>query len=148
MGYTVKTMAEKANLSPHVLRYYEKEGLLPHVKRTKGGNRHYSDGDLEWLGLVCCLKNTGMSIKQIREFVNLRLQGPETLKARCDMLLAHKEEVEKHIEEMNRHLEKVTHKIEHFTKQYEEYSSGEAHGQEAMRTWGQTPSVHKKKSIE
>jgi DNA-binding transcriptional MerR regulator len=133
MGYSVKAMAEKVNLSPHVLRYYEKEGLLPHVKRTKGGIRHYSDEDLEWLGLICCLKNTGMSIKQIRDFVNLSIQGPETLKARCEMLIAHKREVEEHIEEMKRHLEKVSHKITYFTRKYEEYSSDEGYSREAMQ---------------
>jgi DNA-binding transcriptional MerR regulator len=123
MGYTVKTAAEKANLSPNTLRYYEKEGLLPRIHRTKNGIRHYSDEDMEWLGLICCLKNTGMSIKQIRDFVNLSTQGPETLKDRCEMLIAHKREVEEHIGEMNRHLDKVTHKIAYFTKQYEEYVS-------------------------
>lgn len=121
MGYTVKMVAEKTHLSPHVLRYYEKEGLLPHIERTKSGIRHYSDDDLEWLGLVCCLKNTGMSIKEIRDFVNLSSQGPETLKERCDMLRAHKKDVKHRIEEMNRHLEKVSCKIAYFTKQYEEY---------------------------
>ena len=123
MGYTVKMVSEKTQLSPHALRYYEKEGLLPHIQRTKSGIRHYSDEDLEWLGLICCLKNTGMSVKQIRDFVSLSLQGPETLKARCELLLAHRDEVERHIEEMNNHLEKVTHKIAFFTKQFEEYSA-------------------------
>ena len=121
MSYTVKIAAEKAQLSPNVLRYYEKEGLLPHIKRSKSGIRYYSDADLEWIGLVCCLKNTGMSIKQIRGFVELSLQGPETLKARCDMLNIHKKEVEAHIKEMNKHLEKVTHKIDYFTGKYEEF---------------------------
>lgn len=122
MEYSVKTVAQKTNLSPHVLRYYEKEGLLPHIARSKSGIRRYTDADLEWLGLICCLKNTGMTIKQIRDFVNLSQQGPETLKARCELLLAHKKEVEVHIEEMNRHLEKVSHKIAYYTEQYEAYS--------------------------
>jgi len=121
MGYTVGMMAEKSNIKPHVLRYYEKEGLLPHIGRTESGVRRYTDADLEWLGLICCLKNTGMSIKQIRDFVNLSLLGPDTLKKRCEMLLSHKKEVESHIEEMNRHLEKVSYKIAYFTRQYEEY---------------------------
>ena len=122
MGYTVKVAAERANLNPNTLRYYEKEGLLPHIERSKGGIRHYSDEDLEWLGLVCCLKNTGMSIKQIRDFVDLSLQGPETLKDRCHMLNAHKQEVEEHISRMNQHLDLVKCKIEYFTKKYEEYT--------------------------
>ena len=124
MRYTVKAAAEITKLSPNTLRYYEKEGLLPHIARSKSGIRQYSNEDLEWLGLVCCLKNTGMSIKQIRDFVELSLQGPETLKERCAMLTAHKKEVEEHIAEMNQHLEKVTHKINYFTKKYEEYTKG------------------------
>ena len=123
MGYTVKVMAEKTNLNPNTLRYYEKEGLLPNVKRTESGIRHYSDEDLEWLDLICCLKNTGMSIKQIRDFVDLSLQGPKTLGARCEMLAAHKQGVQAHIAEMNRHLEMVTHKIEYFTGRYDDYRS-------------------------
>lgn len=123
MGYTVKQVAEKTNLKPHVLRYYENEGLLPHVNRTKGGIRHYTDEDLEWLGLICCLKNTGMSIKQIRDFVNLSLQGPETLEARCEMLVRHKEDVIANIRQMENHLKTVTCKIAYFTKQYEDFKS-------------------------
>lgn len=121
MEYSVKAVAGKVNLSPHVLRYYEKEGLLPQIKRTKSGIRQYSDADLDWIGLICCLKNTGMSIKQIRDFVTLSQQGPETLQTRCEMLKNHKSGVERNIEEMNRHLAKVTHKIDYFTRQYEDY---------------------------
>lgn len=125
MGYTVGMVAKKMHLRPHVLRYYEKEGLLPHIGRTRSGIRHYSDADLDWLGLVCCLKNTGMSIKQIREFVNLSLDGPGTLGARCEILRAHKQDVEAHIEELKKHLAKVSHKIAYYTDQYEKTRLGE-----------------------
>ncbi len=121
MGYTVSQVAEKTNLAAHVLRYYEKEGLLPQVGRSKSGIRYYSEDDLEWLGLICCLKNTGMSIKQIKEFVDLSIEGDTTLKRRCEMLQEHKKNVETQIQDMYRHLKKVTHKIEHFTARYERY---------------------------
>lgn len=121
LDYTVKEISEKTSLKPYVLRYYEKEGLLPHVRRTKGGVRRYTDGDLEWIGLICCLKNTGMSIKQIREFVSLSLQGPKTLSRRCELLENHKRDVAANILQMRRHLEIVTCKIAYFTKQLEEY---------------------------
>ncbi|EPR09514.1 MerR family transcriptional regulator [Ruminiclostridium papyrosolvens] len=122
MDYSIKQVSEKTNLKAHVLRYYEREGLLPNVSRSESGIRRYSEEDLEWLGLICCLKNTGMSIKQIREFVALSAQGKGTLKQRCDLLIEHKKTVESQIEEMHNHLKKVTHKIEYFTSQYEEYS--------------------------
>jgi DNA-binding transcriptional MerR regulator len=105
-------------LPPHVLRYYENEGLLPSIARSPAGIRRYSEQDMEWLGLICCLKNTGMSIKQIKHFVALSLEGDSTLKQRCALLQEHKKEVENQIQEMQRYLQKVTHKIEYFTEQY------------------------------
>lgn len=131
MGYTIKQVAERTGLSAHVLRFYEKEGLLSNIARSKSGIRHYSNDDLEWLGLICCLKNTGMSLKQIKVFVDLSAEGKATLRQRCEMLAAHKTEVERQIEEMKKHLVKVTHKIEYFTGQYEEYLAEET-GQAAV----------------
>jgi DNA-binding transcriptional MerR regulator len=121
MNYTIKQVSERTKLKPHVLRYYEREGLLPFVGRSDSGIRRYSEDDLEWLGLICCLKNTGMTIKQIKDFVVLSIQGKETLKQRCDMLEEHKKDVEAQIAEMQKYLCKVEHKIKCFTEQYERY---------------------------
>jgi DNA-binding transcriptional MerR regulator len=122
LSYTIKQVSEKTSLPPHVLRYYENEGLLPGVGRSRSGIRRYSENDLEWLALICCLKNTGMSIKQIKNFVELSVKGEETLKQRCELLREHKRHVEDQIREMQKHLEKVTRKIDHFTRQYERYA--------------------------
>jgi DNA-binding transcriptional MerR regulator len=121
-SYTIKQVSEKTSLPPHVLRYYENEGLLPGVARSRNGIRRYSENDLEWLALICCLKNTGMSIKQIKNFVELSVKGEKTLKERCELLREHKRHVEEQIKEMQKHLEKVTWKIDHFTRQYETYA--------------------------
>ncbi|MDR2743068.1 MAG: MerR family transcriptional regulator [Treponema sp.] len=119
MFFTIKQVSEKTNLPPHVLRYYENEGLLPSVGRSRNGIRRYTEDDLEWLALIRCLKNTGMSIKQIKNFVELSVQGDGTLLERCGLLREHKTAVESQIAEMQKHLEKVTCKIEYFTRQYE-----------------------------
>ncbi len=121
MSYSIKQAAQMAQLMPHTLRYYEKEGLLPFVGRTKNGNRQFSDDDMEWLELICCLKSTGMPIREIREFVLLSMEGDHTLAARCDMLKAHKRSVERQMEEMRCHLEKVTCKINCYNKKYLSY---------------------------
>jgi DNA-binding transcriptional MerR regulator len=123
VAYTIKQVSEKISLAPHVLRYYEHEGLLPSVGRSRSGIRRYSEHDLEWLGLICCLKNTGMSIKQIKNFVELSMEGDKTLKQRCELLREHKKTVEDQIQEIQKHLQKVTHKIEKFTTQYKEYTA-------------------------
>ena len=123
MGYTIKQVSERTNLSEYVLRYYEKEGLLTDITRGENGFRVYTDEDLEALGLICCLKNTGMSIKQIREFVELSARGGETLRERCELLREHKHHVEEQMREMQRYLDKVSSKIACFTRQYEEYTA-------------------------
>lgn len=134
MTYSIKQVSDKTGLKPHVLRYYENEGLLPSIYRSESGIRRYTQDDLEWLGLIACLKNTGMSIKQIRAFVDLSLQGNETLRDRCEMLMAHKQNVEEKILEMRRHLEKVSHKIEHFSAEYERYQQSREPVYTAVRT--------------
>ncbi|MDR0998488.1 MAG: MerR family transcriptional regulator [Treponema sp.] len=120
-SFTIKQVSERTSLPPHVLRYYENEGLLPSVARSRNGIRRYSENDLEWLSLICCLKNTGMPIKQIKNFVELSMEGDSTLKERCDLLGEHKKNVEAQMREMQKHLEKVTKKIDHFTRQYEKH---------------------------
>lgn len=127
MEYTIAQVSEKMNLPSYTLRYYEKEGLLPSIQRGKGGVRRFSEQDLDWLGLICCLKSTGMPIRQIRKFVDLSRQGETTLKQRCEMLAAHRQSVEKHIELMEKQLQKVTCKIECFTAQYEDYRGRQRH---------------------
>ena len=69
--YSIQDVSKKTGLSAHTLRYYEKEGLLVDVERTPGGFRQYSDADLESLNLICCLKNTGMSLQEITRFLEL-----------------------------------------------------------------------------
>ena len=79
MSYTIRQVCERTGLTAHTLRYYEKEGLLPAVARSGGGIRLYSDEDLELLGLICCLKNTGMPLSGIADFVRLTQEGEHTL---------------------------------------------------------------------
>lgn len=115
MSYSIKEVAEKFHLTTHTLRYYDKEGLLPSVKRTESGIRRFDDTDLEWLGLVCCLKNTGMQIKEIKRFIDWCVEGNETLPQRIELLCEHRRQVEEQIAELNRNLEKIDWKINYYT---------------------------------
>ena len=63
MFYTIGEMAQKLNVAPSTLRYYDKEGLLPFVERSSGGIRMFKDEDMEWLRLLGCLKKAGMPLK-------------------------------------------------------------------------------------
>ena len=121
--YSIQEVSKRTGLSAHTLRYYEKEGLISGVERTPGGFRQYSDEDMEALGLICCLKNTGMTLQEIARFVALTRQGDHTLEERVNMLRAHRENVLARMEEMKKHLEKVTRKLNFFTQKLGEYQS-------------------------
>lgn len=114
MACTIKEAALRLNLTPHTIRYYDKEGLLPFVERDSAGNRIFSENDMDWLSLICCLKNTGMPIKQIKEYIEWCLDGDETLEIRKQMLLRHRQEVLRQIDELKHNLEKIDYKISHY----------------------------------
>ena len=118
MGYSISEVAEKTNLTAHTLRYYEKEGLLPFVDRSDSGNRDFKTKDLEWLELICCLKNTGMPIKKIKEYIELCLKGDDTIDVRRQIFINHREEVIEQIEELNKNLDKINGKINYYDGAY------------------------------
>ena len=124
--YSIQDVSKKTGLSAHTLRYYEKEGLLSNISRTSGGFRQYTDEDLEALGLICCLKNTGMSLEEITRFVNLTHEGDETLKERVELLRIHRENVIARMNEMQKYLDKVTWKLNFFSEKLRNYENLEA----------------------
>ena len=124
--YSIQDVSRKTGLTAHTLRYYEKEGLIPSIERSQGGIRQYTDEDLEALGLICCLKNTGMSLQEIARFVQLAHEGDGTLEERVKLLKDHREKLIARIAEMQKHLEEVTWKVSYFSRKLEEYESREA----------------------
>ena len=119
--YSIQDVSNKTGLSTHTLRYYEKEGLISGVERSQGGFRQYSEEDLERLGLIRCLKNTGMSIQEIARFVKLTHEGDHTLEERVELLREHRERVLERMAEMQEHLDKVTWKLNFFTEKLRAY---------------------------
>ena len=71
MVYTVGEMAKLLDIPASTLRYYDKEGLLPFVERSSGGIRLFRESDFEWLQVIGCMKKAGMSIRDIRQYIQL-----------------------------------------------------------------------------
>ena len=86
MFYTIGEMAQKLNVAPSTLRYYDKEGLLPFVERSSGGIRMFKDEDMEWLRLLGCLKKAGMPLREIKAFMDWSRQGDATFDRRLDLI--------------------------------------------------------------
>lgn len=110
MTYTIGDIAQKIGLTPSTLRYYDKEGLLPFVDRTESGIRRFKDSDMEWLSIIECLKNTGMSIKEIKAFIDWCMEGDSSLSQRYELFLERKRETEKQIKMLQNSLDIINYK--------------------------------------
>ncbi len=115
MTHSISDAASQAGISIHTLHYYEREGLLQ-VERSQNGHRRYSEGDLEWIGILTCLRETGMPIRTMREFARLVQQDSSNIPKRIEILKAHRLEVIEHLKSLQHNLEHVEYKIDYYEK--------------------------------
>ena len=107
MVYTVGEMAKLLGVTASTLRYYDKEGLLPFVERSSGGIRMFRESDIEWLQVIGCMKKAGMSIKDIRRYIEMALQGDDTIALRLDMFRRQRQALQQQLEELHHTMEMV-----------------------------------------
>lgn len=110
MVYTVGEMAKIIGVAPSTLRYYDKEGLLPFVERSGSGIRIFGEQDLNTLSIIHCLKQSGLSIKEIKSFIDMVQQGDETIDERLELFEKRRIILEKQIEEMQKTLKVLDYK--------------------------------------
>mgnify|MGYP002570898062 FL=1 len=110
MFYTVGEMAKKIGLAPSTLRYYDKEGLLPFVERSSSAIRMFKDADFEWLQVIECLKKTGMQLCDIKRFVEMAMQGDETIDERLFLIKKQQQAVKEQIDALNETLKTLEFK--------------------------------------
>ncbi len=115
MTYTVGQMAARLGVAASTLRYYDQEGLLPFVERSSGGARLFKDSDYEWLQIIGCLKKTGMQLKDIKTFVEMAMQGDETIEPRLAMIVRQKELVVSQMAELRETLRTLEFKEWYYT---------------------------------
>lgn len=111
---TIKDVCEKYHISPDTLRYYERVGVIPEVGRTKGGIRDYKEQDLSWVENAICMRNAGVPVEMIIEYVKLYQQGEDTFAARRDLLKEARGEILKQLEKYQKELSRLEYKIERY----------------------------------
>ena len=119
-AYNIHQAAEKFGISTHTLRYYDNAGLFPDMQRDKNGARIFTDEQMEWLGIVMCLRSTGMSIADIRNYLALCAQGDSTLEERYQIILAQKKRAEEERAEIDKKLEVLSRKVAFYEKRLSE----------------------------
>lgn len=110
MTYTVGEIAKLLDIAPSTLRYYDKEGLLPLVERSHSGARVFHDNDFNWLFMIECLKKSGLSIKDIKRYVDMTLKGDKTIDDRLNLFIEQREKVIKQMTELQEILKTLDYK--------------------------------------
>lgn len=103
-------MAKKLDVAPSTLRYYDKEGLLPFVERSGGGIRMFRDTDMEWMRMIECLKKTGMTIREIRQFMDWCMEGDSTISERLSLIDRQRAVVEQQLSQLQNTLQLLNYK--------------------------------------
>lgn len=76
---TIAEVSKKFEISPDTLRYYERIGIIPPVKRTSGGIRDYTEESCRWIELMKCLRTAGVQIEALIKYVSLFQEGDSTV---------------------------------------------------------------------
>lgn len=116
MEYSIGEFSRLTHIGIHTLRYYEHEGLLAPA-RTAANRRRYAEKDLAWVEFIKRLKETGMPVKEIRLYADLRAAGDATLQARLEMLLKHREVLGEQIRLLQEHWMKLNDKIDFYRRE-------------------------------
>ncbi len=106
----IAEVCEKYGVPVDTLRYYERIGLIPTVNR-KSGIRDYNEGDLKWVEFVKCMRNAGLSIEVLIEYVTLSQQGDTTASARKELLAEQRKHLLARMDEMKKTLKRLDYKI-------------------------------------
>ena len=113
---TINEVCRLYGISQDTLRYYERVGAIPEVNRTSGGIRDYSEEDLKWVQNAICLRDAGVSIEAISEYVKLSKQGDKTIKARLELLNETKKEILENKKKYDEALDRLDYKIKTYEK--------------------------------
>lgn len=113
-AFRIGHLAARSGRSVHAIRWYEAQGLMPGVRRDSGGRRLYDELHVGWLELMDRLRQTGMSIAQMRAYTALVKRGRTSLRERQELLALHRQRVQARIVELKLALKLIDSKIDFY----------------------------------
>jgi len=110
MAYSIGEVSDATGIAISTLRYYDREGMFPDMGRSSGGIREFSDAEIETIHIIECLKSSGMSIKDIRQFLDWCKEGDASLQKRRDFFHERRKAVQKQMEALRNTLRIIEYK--------------------------------------
>lgn len=109
---TISEVSREYAITADTLRYYERIGLLPAIRRSSSGIRDYSEADCKTISFVKCMRSAGVQIEALTEYMTLLRRGDDTWEARKQILVEQRDQLNRKVEEMQRTLEILNKKID------------------------------------
>ena len=116
MNYSIGEVSRMFGLPQSTLRYYDKEGLLPHIQRQGAGIRRFDEQAIEALRVIECLKKSGMEIKDIQQFMIGCGEGASTYQQRLELFQRRRAEVEQELARLKKTLAMIDFKCWYYTQ--------------------------------
>ncbi|MDR3996023.1 MAG: MerR family transcriptional regulator [Adlercreutzia sp.] len=105
--YSMKQVCEATGFTYEGLRFYCNQGLVPHVKRDANNRRVFDERDIKWVKSLTCLKRCDMSIREMKEYLELCLQGAISIPERKVMLAAKRERLVELLDEVQKSIDYI-----------------------------------------
>ena len=105
--YTMMQVCRKLDMTYQTLKYYCNEGLVPNVKRDKNNRRIFDEHDVNWIKDLSCLKKWDFRIQEMKEYLELCLQGPSTIEIRKEMLSKKRKSLEDTIQQLEESIDYI-----------------------------------------
>lgn len=113
--YTIQEISRMFHIPSSTLRYYEESGILPDIKRTSSGQRIFTDWHIKRLNAICCFKNTGMTIAQLKDFFSYEDSELENIDKILSLLEERKETVKDQLQKLQNDYIHVLRKLSYYS---------------------------------
>ena len=114
MLYTMKETCTQVEMNYEALKFYCREGLVPNVKRDQNNFRLFDERDIAWIRGVQCLRRCGMSIREIKQYIEYCLQGQDTIPERKEMLEQTRQQLTEKIKVLRDNLKYIESKQQYY----------------------------------
>ncbi|GAX00533.1 MerR family transcriptional regulator [Secundilactobacillus silagei] len=119
----VKDVAKLLNITAYTVRYYTDQGLVPAVKRNAQNQRLFDEDAVNWLRMDLCFRNTGMSIKQLKKYVSMCLEGESTITERYQIVLAQQQDAKRQLEAAQQRMKFLNQKVQMYQEDLADHDS-------------------------
>ena len=117
---TIAEVGKKYNLTPDTLRYYERIGLISGVPRNHNGIRNYDNRTCDRIEFIKFMRNAGVEIEILIEYIKLFEKGKSTVNQRKHLLEEQREKLLEKQKNINETIERLNYKL----KIYDEIVEG------------------------